>query len=73
MRSRFTGGQLGGAPRGVNMDGTVMVMVTVKAEGEDPFGVVDAGATVHVANEGAPVQDRAMVPVKPFSAETCKL
>ncbi len=55
------------------MDGAVVVTVTVKAEGEDPFGVTEVGATVQVANEGAPVQDSATVPVKPFSGETCKL
>lgn len=73
MRSTFTGGQLGGTLRGVNMDGAVVVTVTVKAEGEDPFGVREVGATVQVANEGKPVQDSAIVPVKPFSGETCKL
>lgn len=55
------------------MDGAVVVTVTVKTEGEDPFGVSEVGATVQVANEGAPVQDSAIVPVKPFSAEACKL
>ena len=55
------------------MDGAVVVTVTVKAEGEDPFSVTEVGATAQVANEGAPVQDSATVPVKPFSGKTCKL
>jgi len=66
-------GQLGGTVRGAIMEGAVVVTVTVKAEGDDPFGVTEVGATAQVANEVASIQVSATVPVKPFSGETCKL
>jgi len=55
------------------MEGAVVVTVTVKAEGDDPFGVTEVGAIAQVANEVASIQVSATVPVKPFSGETCKL
>lgn len=70
---RFIGGQSGGTVLDAIMDGAIVVTVAVKAAGKDPFGVTEAGTTVQVANEGAPVHVRATVPAKPFRAEICKV
>ena len=67
------GGQSGGNARGVIMDGAVVVTVAMNAEGEDPFGVTEAGTTVQFASEGAPVQLSATVPLNPLIGVTWRL
>ena len=47
-----TGGEDRG--RGLSIEGAVVLSVTCTTEAAEPFGVTEAGESVHVDSEGAP-------------------
>jgi hypothetical protein len=67
------GGQFCGTVRGSVMEGAVVVTVVVKDEAAPPLGVRDAGESVQIASEGAPVQVRVTVPLNPLMGVTWRL
>jgi hypothetical protein len=55
------------------MEEVVVEMLTTNDEAVLPFTGTDTGATVQVAEDGAPLQLNVTVPLKPPIGITCKL
>jgi hypothetical protein len=55
------------------MEEVVVAMVTTNDEAELPFTETDAGDTLQVAEDGAPLQLNVTVPLNPPIGTTCKL